>query len=82
MVIFDYKIPKKDPGMWGLKINGEPVCEVVWCERKPFLGVFKSVRPKAFEADQFPGIESLEVVKVIVLEQGTPELLADSWNRD
>jgi len=81
-VEFDLVVPKEDPGFWGLKVNGRPVKEVIWCERKPILEFFSSVRLKVFEADPFPGIDSLEVVKVDIVETSSPALLAKSWSRD
>lgn len=79
---FDASIPGKDPGWWGLKVNGSDVSEVIWCHQKPTLGLFTSVRPKALEDDPFPGIESLEVVKVSIVPTSEPQLLAKSWYRD
>lgn len=79
-VEFDPVVPNRDPGFWGLKVNGGPVWEVIWCERKPILGFFSRVKPKALEPDPFPGIYSLEVVKVNIAEASSPELLAKSWS--
>lgn len=79
MIEFDKRIPPKEHGFWGLKVNGDATREVIWSERKPTLGQFKSVRAKALEDNAFPGIEKLEVVRVQVVEIGSPELLADTW---
>ena len=81
-VEFDNNIPPRDPGLWGLKINGGPVTEARWFERKPCLCHFSSIRPKAFESDPYPGVESIEVVKISVTEIGEPQLLAETWFRD
>jgi hypothetical protein len=82
MIKFDENIPKTQPGLWGLKVNGNPVSEVIWSAKKPLLGNFTSVRPKALEDNPFPDIISLEVIRVDVVEIGSPELLSKSWNTD
>ena len=69
----------EESSWWGLKVNGGEVIEVIYSERKPMLVHFSRVKRTAFDADPFPGIESLDVVRVAINETGSPELLAKEW---
>ncbi|ABD72124.1 hypothetical protein Rfer_4438 (plasmid) [Rhodoferax ferrireducens T118] len=75
---FDPDIPPVDPAYWGLKIDGGQVIDVIWSDRKPTAAHFRAGRPQAIGAP-YPGIQSLQVVKVSLVEASPPELLAENW---
>lgn len=84
-VEFDEEIPKRDEGFWGLRINDDPVSEVIWCDIKPVLSVFPRSYKNIIDADTMKpkrGVNKLEVVKVDIVEIRLPELLAKSWTKE